>query len=106
MLAKQGVRVAMSDLFGVGGQKLLDELQLDGPYAAKVTSLRRLIDATTFEIDVVAKRVGAELASHRGYRAVERVRIWRRSSMGANNVRRPCLSQARRARCQSRRYMM
>jgi integrase len=29
VLAKQGVRVAVSDLFGVGGQKLLDELQLE-----------------------------------------------------------------------------
>jgi hypothetical protein len=26
VLAKQGVRVAVSDLFGVGGQKLLDEM--------------------------------------------------------------------------------
>ena len=32
ILAKQGVRVPMSDLFGVGGHKLLDELQLDAPY--------------------------------------------------------------------------
>jgi hypothetical protein len=39
VLAKQGVRVPMSDLFGVGGQKLLDELQLDAPYNAGVASL-------------------------------------------------------------------
>ena len=45
VLAKQGVRVAMSDLFGVGGQKMLDELRLDAPFNARVASLRRLIDA-------------------------------------------------------------
>jgi transposase len=73
VLAKQGVRVAMSDLFGVGGQKLLDDLQLDAAYAAKVASLRRLIDATTFEIDAVARQVGAQLAGHRGYRAVQSI---------------------------------
>src|SRR6266496_326652 len=52
----QGVRVAASDVFGAGGQRLLDELRLDAPYAARVDSLRRLIDAFTFEIDVLAQR--------------------------------------------------
>jgi transposase len=73
VLAKQGVRVAASDLFGVGGQKLLDDLQLDAPFQARVLSLRRLIEALTFEIDVVAKRVGAQLSSHRGYRAIQAI---------------------------------
>ncbi len=41
VLAKQGVAVAVSDLFGVGGQQLLDSLTLDPPFAARVTSLRR-----------------------------------------------------------------
>src|SRR2546421_12684201 len=49
VLAKQGVRVSMSDLFGVGGQQLLDELALDAAFGARVGSLRRLIDAFTFE---------------------------------------------------------
>src|SRR5437762_4452526 len=34
VLAKQGVTVAVSDLFGVGGQRLLDTLELDPPFAA------------------------------------------------------------------------
>src|SRR6266704_5425255 len=33
VLAKQGVSVPVSDLFGVGGNKLLDRLGLDAPYA-------------------------------------------------------------------------
>jgi len=54
VLAKQGVQVPVADLFGVGGATLLDEVGLDAPYLARVGSLRRLIDAFTFEIDVAA----------------------------------------------------
>jgi transposase len=74
VLAKQGVRVPVSDLFGVGGQKLLDELELDGPFHARVGSLRRLIDAFTFEIDVLAKRTTAELKTHPGFQAIQAIR--------------------------------
>jgi transposase len=73
VLAKQGVRVAVSDLFGAGGQQLLDELALDAPFAARVGSLRRLIDACTFEIDTLARRTAAQLRNHRGYRAIQAV---------------------------------
>jgi transposase len=71
VLAKEGVRVAMSDLFGVTGQAMLDELRLGPAYTARVASLRRLIDAVTVEIDMVGRRVGAQLAADRGYRAVQ-----------------------------------
>jgi transposase len=69
VLAKQGVRVPMSDLFGVAGMKLLDELALDAPFHARVQSLRRLIDAYTFEIDVLAKRTAGHLTRHKGFQA-------------------------------------
>lgn len=73
VLAKQGVQVPVSDLFGVGGQQLLDALRLDAPYAARVDSLRRLIDAFTFEIDVLATRTAADLRGHPGYRAIQAI---------------------------------
>ena len=73
VLAKQGVHVPMSDLFGVAGTKLLDELGLDAPFQARLLSLRRLIDAFTFEIDIVAKRLTAELKSHRGFQAIQAI---------------------------------
>lgn len=73
VLAKQGVTVAVSDLFGVGGQQLLDGLQLDAAYAARVDSLRRLIDAFTFEIDVLAQRTATGLRNHRGYQAIQAI---------------------------------
>ena len=74
VLAKQGVRVPMSGLFGVGGQRLLDELQLDAPYNARFASLRRLVDALTFEIDILTKRNSTQLKPHPGFRAIQTMR--------------------------------
>jgi transposase len=73
VLAKQGVAVAMSDLFGTAGGKLLDGLRLDPAYQARILSLRRLIEALDFEIDVIARRTAAQLAAHPGYRAVQAI---------------------------------
>ncbi len=73
VLAKQGVRVPVSDLFGVSGQKLLDELDLDAPYNARIGSLRRLIAAFTFEIDILSKRINVGLKSHTGFQAVQAI---------------------------------
>jgi transposase len=73
VLAKQGVQVAVADLFGVGGQRLLDNLALDAPFQARVLSLRRLIEAFTFEIDILARRTGGQLAHHPGFRAIQTI---------------------------------
>lgn len=45
MLAKCGVLVPMSDLFGVAGRRLLEGLDLPKPYAARIASLRRIMEA-------------------------------------------------------------
>jgi transposase len=73
VLGKQGVQVPMSDLFGVGGLKMLDQLQLDAPYQARVLSLRRLVEAFDFEIDVIAKRITGRLRRQPGYRAIQAI---------------------------------
>jgi hypothetical protein len=73
VLAKCGVAVPMSDLFGVGGTGLLDGLDLAKPYAARIASLRRLIDLLEFEIGVFAKLVHGQLARDPGYTAVQTV---------------------------------
>ena len=44
VLAKCGVAVPMSDLFGVAGTDLLDRLDLPAAYAARIASLRRIMD--------------------------------------------------------------
>jgi len=63
----------MNDLFGVAGTDLLDGLDLPGPYAARITSLRRLIEALEFEIDHFAGMTRARLAHDPGYRAVQTI---------------------------------
>jgi transposase len=73
VLAKQGVQVTVSDLFGVGGKKLLDDLRLDPAFHARVLSLRRLIDAFDFEVNVLAKRITAQLARHPGFKAIQAI---------------------------------
>jgi transposase len=73
VLAKNGVHVPMSDLFGVAGLAMLDSLALPAAYHARIVSLRHLIDAFTFEIDLFAGMVRAKLATDAGYAAVQAI---------------------------------
>jgi transposase len=73
VLAKQGVHIPVTDLFGVGGRRLLASAGLDGPYLARVNAYGRLIDAFTFEIDAVSGQLRARLCGHRGYQVIQRL---------------------------------
>src|SRR5215203_7141269 len=73
VLAKEGVRVPMSDLFGVGGTRLLDQLQLGRAYGLRVASLRSLIDAYDQEITTLQRQVAAALAGDVGYLAIQAI---------------------------------
>jgi transposase len=73
VLAKQGLHIPVSDLFGLGGRELLVKAPLDGPYRARVDALCRLIDAVDFEIDAVAGPLRARLAGHPGYRVIQTI---------------------------------
>ena len=73
MLAKCGIQVLMSDLFGIAGNDLLDRLQLPAPYAARVASLRRLLEDLDFEIDLFTNLVQGRLRADPGYVAVQQI---------------------------------
>ena len=73
VLAKCGVQVLMSDLFGVAGTALLDGLDLPAPYAARIASLRRLMDDLDFEVDLFAGMVRGRMAAEPGYTAVQTI---------------------------------
>jgi transposase len=73
VLAKQGLHIPVSDLFGLGGRELLAKAPLDGPYRARVDALCRLISAVDFEIDAVAGPLRARLAGHAGYRVIQTI---------------------------------
>ena len=73
VLAKCGVQVLASDLFGVTGTAVLDGLDLPAPYAARIASLRRVIDLLEFEIGIFAGLTRARLAADPGYTAVQQI---------------------------------
>jgi transposase len=73
VLAKQGVLLPVSDVFGVRGRLLLKQVRLDAPYRARVNSLCRLIEACDWEIDLAAKLVTQRLASDRGYQVIQQL---------------------------------
>jgi len=73
VLAKCGIQVLMSDLFGVEGTALLDRLQLPAPYAGRISSLRRLMDALDFEVDLFENLARGRLRTDPGYTAVQQI---------------------------------
>jgi transposase len=73
VLAKQGVRVPMSDLFGVAGSRLLDQLQLGRAYGLWVASLRTLLVAYDQEIAMLGREIAAALAGDIGYLALQAI---------------------------------
>ncbi len=78
VLAKEGVTVPVSNLFGVGGRKLLGEVPLADAYRLRVDSLLGLIDGFDAEVDrfaalVAAALVAAALADDAGYWAIQAI---------------------------------
>ncbi len=73
VLAKQGLRLDASDLFGVSGRRQLAQAPLDPAYRLRVNALLRLIDAVDFEIGAVAGPLRVGLAGHAGFQAVQAV---------------------------------
>ena len=70
MLAKLGIPVTCTDIFGVWGNTWLDGLELPQPYAGKVASLRALATELTAEITVLEAVIADLLAGHDGYHAI------------------------------------
>ena len=70
VLAKLGIPVTCSDLFGTWGSAWLDGLALPQPYAGKVASLRELIGWLTGEIGLLDAVIADLLGSWPPYYAV------------------------------------
>lgn len=73
VLAKAGIAVPMSDLFGLDGDRLLDRAPITGPYAARVQSLRRLLDDLEDEIELFARLTRNRLVADPGYTALQQL---------------------------------
>lgn len=73
VLAKEGVTVAMSDLFGRQGMAVLAETQLGRAYRLRVDSLLALIDAFDGEVEKLRRLIADELDGHGGYEAIQAI---------------------------------
>jgi transposase len=73
VLAKSGIPVTRSDIFGRGGGIWLDGLPLPQPYAGKVASLRALIAVLDGEIARLEEQAAGLLAGDRGYAAIRQL---------------------------------
>jgi transposase len=73
VLAKCGITVPMSDLFGPAGVRLLERVNLPGPYAARVQSLQRLIEDLEDEIDLFERLARGKLVADPGFVAVQQL---------------------------------
>jgi transposase len=73
VLAKEGVHIDVTDLFGLGGTKLLDNCHLSDAYRLRVESLRELISHYDREVRTFSSIVEADLARHVGYRAIQEI---------------------------------
>ena len=73
VLAKEGVTVPMTDLFGVGGQRFLDQVELTKAYRIRVESLRDLIELYDREITMLEKETAPYFAGDLGYHAVQAI---------------------------------
>jgi transposase len=73
VLAKCGIHVVVSDLFGLEGTQLLDRLQLPAAYAARIASLRRLLADLEVEIELFHNLVQRRLRADPGFVAVQQI---------------------------------
>jgi transposase len=73
VLAKAGIPVTRSDIFGRGGGIWLDGLPLPQPYAGKIASLRALIAVLDGEIARLEDQAAGMLAGDRGYAAIRQL---------------------------------
>ena len=71
--AKEGVRVPMTDLFGLAGTALLNDLELADAYAIRVDSLRQLLKDVDREVSLIERHTARALAGHEGFRAIQAI---------------------------------
>jgi transposase len=73
VMAKEGVLPGHADMFGTGGNRELDQLELGEPFARRIRSLRHLIAAHDDEIRALEREIHQHLRHHQGYRAVQAI---------------------------------
>jgi transposase len=73
VLAKEGVQVPVSDLFGVAGRALLDSCELAHAYQLRVRSVCEPIERYGGEVAMLEREVNDVLDGHDGYHAIQAI---------------------------------
>ncbi|MDQ3223421.1 MAG: IS110 family transposase, partial [Gemmatimonadota bacterium] len=73
VLAKEGVHVPVTDLFGVAGRALLDDVVLADAYRVRVESLRRLIEHFDHEVVIAETTTADALGDHPGWQTIQAI---------------------------------
>src|ERR1700752_3316608 len=73
VLAKGGIWVPMTDLFGVEGNLLLDKVTMPAPYRERIASLRWFIEGVDAETGLFSALVQRRLSHDAGYIAVQQI---------------------------------
>jgi len=73
VMAKEGILPTLDDMFGPGGQALLDKMPFEGAYAMRVDSLRKLLEVYSGELVVVEAELASRLAGDAGYHAIQSI---------------------------------
>ena len=71
VMAKEGVLPQLVDMFGPGGQRLLDEMQLADAYVVRVESLRDLIEVYDREVTMLERKIHELLRNDPGYQSIQ-----------------------------------
>lgn len=78
VLAKLGVHVPMTDLFGVGGRQLLahlcqTDMRFRSAFGQRIESIVALVDAFDHEIGELSTTIAHTLKDHAGYHAIQHI---------------------------------
>jgi transposase len=73
VMAKEGILPELDDMFGPGGQRLLDKMALGEVYAIRVESLRDLLEIYERELKMVEGHLARRLKANAGYHAIQQL---------------------------------
>src|SRR5918995_1140290 len=68
---QRGVAARLDDMFGPGGQRQLDEMQLGDVYVVRIESLRDLIEVYDREVAMLERKIHQMLRGDRGYQTIQ-----------------------------------
>ena len=73
VMAKHGYLPELDDMFGPGGQVLLDKMSFEGVYGLRVESLRDLLEVYNRELAMVEREMRKMFKGHAGYKAIQAI---------------------------------